>query len=769
MVVINTKEMLKFYKSFDALDFKYAFNQEKYFKKKQEGEREEKGKEKNEKKEYVEKYKKLEGFESARQFTELTKVEYGDILTNLDLIYADQEQSDQIVMLFDLIRNKIIHQYINIEGLERLFSEKYIDFEWEMHLGIDYKKHQMEFYRDHFVHQIRNAYCMHVLLEKFQFAGRIKETLKAQNNSKISQYVYKCIEQQKMTYCPEAIKAYHNDAFYYRNIIYMSSYMSALFHDIGYPEVHNAINQGRITEYIANLYNVETSGYNYPRLNALLQNSLLFRVVSFEEIRKRLSEEHPDHGAFSAIIFLLNFYENGAIHGLSSYKKCAVELAALAIYNHTNTYRYQNALEPGDYVRCVFALNPISYLLRLCDDLQEWGRIYFELSHRSKLILCNTCKTPIVRKELGEKAGEYVGIGIKQYYACNCNYLKSMETEEKQSKTEIEENQLKTEADGGKAEKEAIRIAESSVFQPIFESGQNFPYRRIYNVTVCENLELKEDEGTLCFFLKYDLAKLLQIAYINPGYAKFRVKELNQFKRMLDFQKELPKMKIQYFMTANPILIKTQIVTEYLNSRKLIQDKVGQLYQSYQKAVKAEGTAEEHQETQAWEKEFDELLKKWQGELKKVIEKVYLYQEEEKYSRIVESAEASAALYLQLTLFMELWKRCNQGRCSGRCLAKKAKKEWKNLDKEKDEVQELVADSWKQFERMYLDIRKIESNPEKYYQQFKMSDYTYGCIMRFVSSDNYVPVLGRKENETGIDAFTDLKLIKELLKSASGG
>ena len=685
------------------------------------------------------------------------------------MIYADQEQSDQIVMLFDLIRNKIIHQYINIEGLERLFSEKYIDFEWEMHLGIDYKKHQMEFYRDHFVHQIRNAYCMHVLLEKFQFAGRIKETLKAQNNSKISQYVYKCIEQQKMTYCPEAIKAYHNDAFYYRNIIYMSSYMSALFHDIGYPEVHNAINQGRITEYIANLYNVETSGYNYPRLNALLQNSLLFRVVSFEEIRKRLSEEHPDHGAFSAIIFLLNFYENGAIHGLSSYKKCAVELAALAIYNHTNTYRYQNALEPGDYVRCVFALNPISYLLRLCDDLQEWGRIYFELSHRSKLILCNTCKTPIVRKELGEKAGEHVGIGIKQYYACNCNYLKSMETEEKQSKTEIEENQLKTEADGGKAEKEAIRIAESSVFQPIFESGQNFPYRRIYNVTVCENLELKEDEGTLCFFLKYDLAKLLQIAYINPGYAKFRVKELNQFKRMLDFQKELPKMKIQYFMTANPILIKTQIVTEYLNSRKLIQDKVGQLYQSYQKAVKAEGTAEEHQETQAWEKEFDELLKKWQGELKKVIEKVYLYQEEEKYSRIVESAEASAALYLQLTLFMELWKRCNQGRCSGRCLAKKAKKEWKNLDKEKDEVQELVADSWKQFERMYLDIRKIESNPEKYYQQFKMSDYTYGCIMRFVSSDNYVPVLGRKENETGIDAFTDLKLIKELLKSASGG
>lgn len=150
--------MLKFYRSFDALDFKYALKQRDLSRET-----------------YVEEYERLERIESARQITELTKVEYGEILTNLDLIYARQEQSDQIVMLFDLIRNKIIHQYINIDGLERLFSEKYIDFEWEMHLGIDYKNHQMKFYRDHFVHQIRNAYCMHVLLEEFQFREKIED------------------------------------------------------------------------------------------------------------------------------------------------------------------------------------------------------------------------------------------------------------------------------------------------------------------------------------------------------------------------------------------------------------------------------------------------------------------------------------------------------------------------------------------------------------------------------------------------------------------
>lgn len=312
----------------------------------------------------------------------------------------------------------------------------------------------------------------------------------------------------------------------------MSSYMSALFHDIGYPEANNTVNQRRITEYIANLYSAESSGYNYLRLNALLQNALLFRVVPFEEIQKRLSGDKPDHGALSAIIFLLNFYENGAIHGLPVYKKCAVELAALAIYNHTNHYRYNGKLRDGEYVRCVFTLNPISYLLWLCDDLQEWGRIYFELSNKSNLILCNICKTPIVRKKYSKKYMNSYGIVDKHFYACNCNYLKSQNYE-------IEE------------------IAKQGVFRPIFEYNKSFPYRRIYNISVCENLKIEEENQVLCFSLEYDLAKLLHIAYINPDYARYRIKELNQFKRLLDFQKELPQMKILYFMTTNPILIKT--------------------------------------------------------------------------------------------------------------------------------------------------------------------------------------------------------------------
>lgn len=717
--------MLKFYEAFDAIDFKYSL-------------------EKDHETEYIEKYGDLEKIESARQFTELTNIEYGDILTNLDMIYAGEEQSDQVVMLFDLVRNKIINQYINIEGLERLFSEKYIDFEWDMHLGIDYKKHKMNFYRDHFVHQIRNAYAMHSLLEQFGFQERIAAALKDQNNSKISQYVCKYIDQQKVSGYyngKRGMDCYNTDDFYYKNIIYMSSYLSALFHDIGYPEASNTINQRRITEYIANLYHTGGSGYNYSRLNALLQNSLLFRVVPFREIQNRLSEDKPDHGALSAVIFLLNFYENGAIHVLSPYKKCAVELAALAIYNHTNHYSYNKSLKNDEYVRCVFTLNPISYLLRLCDDLQEWNRIYFELSNRSNLILCNACKTPIIRKKLKEDLLSSSGRILKYYYSCNCNYINRKLS--KMKKSEVEKDGY-----NNKEYDRKIELAENGVFQPVFTYSENFPYRRIYNVSVCTNLKIdkREQEQVLCFTLEYELSKLLHIAYINPEYAKYRIEELNELKKLLDFQKELPQMKLVYFITANPILIKTQIMAAYfVKTRTQLVEEMDRLYDLY--------------ENGEWEDEFNQILSTLHNQIKDIIQSIYPAEAE--YSLIVESVKMSSVLYLQLMMYMLMHQRCNQNGCPIKGLIIKAKKELSHISDQSCEVQELVADSWKQFTRMYFDIGTITSNPPDYYEQFKTSEYTYGCIKRFVSANYYWPVL--EGNRARIDAYTDLGLIQALL------
>lgn len=723
---INTKRMLDFYEAWNAINFKYFSNVDVNSILK--------------KKEYIEKYAAIEELEEQFCFAELTRVSYGDILSNLDLIYAREKASEDIVKLFDLIRYKIIHQYIGIEGLERLFSEKYIDFEWDMHLGIDYKSHKMNFYRDHFVHQIRNAFFMHIMLEKFGWQDKAMEVLMNSENSKVSRYVCKCMGQQltKGYYNGVSIvSGYNNREFYCRNIIYMASYMAALFHDIGYPEAANSINQGRITEYIANLYNAESSGYNYPRLNTLMQNSLLFRIVPFQEIRERLQGDKPDHGALSAIIFLLNFYENGAIQNLEPYKKCAVELAALAIYNHTNEYRYTEKLESGQYIKNLFSLNPVSYLLRISDDLQEWGRIYFELSNGSNIVLCSRCKTPVIRRR-GEDGGVY--------YCCNCN--------------------------------------DDTLFTPMFDYDTNFPYRRIYNVTVCEDLDIEDsakaektaeteegaaaqpmpDRQVICFSLDYKLERLLHIAYINPGYAKYRVKELNALKEMLDYQKELPLMKLKYFMTANPILIKTWILSRYLNDS--VETKLDALYNKMRDIPKDPGTKRE-QEKKRWGEGYKKSINKIMKEIDPIVKNIY--RKTKALSVVYTSVKRAVELYIKIMIFMKLHMRYNQTGESVENYLREAEESYLLNGHEEEygaDLYGLVKDCIEQFGGMYEDITAFQANPPGYYKQHKSSDYTYGCIKRFVSPDRYVPVTKRKAGSSNItiDAFTDLALFKEMLE-----
>lgn len=708
---ITEESMLEFYRQLDVIELKYGIGREIFDYEK-----------------YVDCYAEIESVEDSFQLSELTKVEYGDILTNLDMIYSDKEKSDEIIELFDLIRSKIISKYINIEGLERLFSEKYIDFEWELHLGIDYKAHKMKYYRDHFIHQIRNAYCMHVLLDehKFNWISYVVKILENAEQSKISKYVKKCVAQQWETGYYESLKKYVKDEeFYYKNIIYMSCYMAALFHDIGYPEVMNAANQNRIIEYISNLYNAESSGYNYSRLRALLQNSLLFRVVPYEEIHERISGEKIDHGALSAIIFLLNFYENGAIQGLMPYKKCAVELAALAIYNHTNEYRYENDITEGQYIRNQFSLNPISYLLRICDDIQEWGRIYFELSNCSNIIICSTCQTPIVRRN---KDGMV-------YYNCNCSYIEN----------------------GKKA-----------CFVPMFDYKKNFPYRRIYNVTVCECLRISYSGDMLCFDLEYNLDRLLHIAYINPDYAKYRIKELNKLKRHLEYQPDLPVMRLKYFVTANPVLIKVKILEQYL--KKIFSSELNEEAQVYEAMCNISERASAEQERQKndfWNK-LNQLKQKYFNKIDARIKEIY--SSDVRLACVTKSVEISVSVYVSCVIFMELYKRANQDEHNMKCREFLDREAFGYIERETKKLagtvprdfEELLADCFQQFGRMYLDISNLRIAPKAYFEQFTTKEYTYGCIRRFLLADCYEPVCGRKNNM--IDAYTDLSLFYNILK-----
>ena len=238
--------------------------------------------------EEAKKYAKIVEYERSHQFSCLTKQNYADDYANLDLVYGEKENTLRNINLMELVSNKWISQYINIDGMERLFSETYIEFEWEMHLSADYKKHNMKFYRDHFFHQVKDTYMMYILLKDHGFYRCVRNILMNESESKVSRFVCRSLVQQKY-YETEHVRELRSEEtdpeFYIRNLIYMASFMAGLFHDIGYPEAYYMTTSRHIRDYIASIHELNSENSSMNRIYALLQNSLLFRVEPFEIIK----------------------------------------------------------------------------------------------------------------------------------------------------------------------------------------------------------------------------------------------------------------------------------------------------------------------------------------------------------------------------------------------------------------------------------------------------------------------------------------------------
>lgn len=719
---MNQEEMLKYYRQFDPIEKKYG----KYFGL-------------HRKDEYDALYDACFQYERNRQFSDLTKKEFGDIYANLKLVYENEKLTEEIIEIYDLVYEKVINQYLNVDGMERLFSENYINFEWEMHLGIDYAGHSMNFYRDHFIHQVRDAYSMDVLLEQ-GYAEKIMDVLGDEGSSKISRYVCKYINQQlelkDEVFLTEQFWKKQKETgtkirreFYLKNIVYMSSYMSALFHDIGYPEVANMQSGRNILAYIANVYNFGSGHIDFDRIITVLQNSLLFRVVSPKEIRERIEREKIDHGAVSALMFLLHFYENGAIYGLEPYKKCAIEIAGLAIYNHTNSYAYILEGEDAEkalYQRSVFVLNPISYLLRICDDLQEWDRIYFEISSNANIIFCNKCHTPLVRRSWKEENDVY--------YLCNCNKKKD--------------------------QKNSMEL--SGIFGTVFRR-ESFPYRRLYNVTVCTEVRFKKIKNKCVFELDYDLERLLYVAYINPSYAKYRIKELNQLKKMFVRQDLQEMTYIKYFMSANILWIKAYIVRKYLEKRPA-GIRLGYYVNPVINIAKNNTIM------------MGDLHKCINDQAKTIYKKIRSYLKidlSSEFSVEVQTyLDKNFVIYIYLYLVMRLGMEVNGNDMFHKDICNYIEELWKNFKRVPyftTTTLFLLKDCCKQAVRLYKDGDLLSFNyyPDKYFEQFISDKGIENYYFRFAHSDNYEPI-NQRDGSCGdkneLDAYTDLYLFRKILR-----
>lgn len=577
---------------------------------------------------------RLEKLEKNEQYGRLQKLPPSYIGKTVNSVYGFHYKSRlHSINNFSNVWRKVINNFLNIKGLELLFNEHYYDFEWDMHLEVDFEKSSSVYYRDHMEHQIRNMYMMLMMLDKYGFDKIIKDNFLNNSKSKVSEYVstrfndlieQRVFNSEKQSLLVECSKSYHlkilntflnenkefvevlrsndkreiirvlfsflkknnflnfndelRDSFYsffnvnikgerilekkpqksinknnliswinkgvndeillkayyseytMNYIIYSATIISALFHDISYPLCFFMNMQRRVGQYLPSMnaftHNTEA---DIDRIVSVLQPSLLFVLVSEKEIRAKLAKNQKkyDHGVFSAISLLLAFYESGRIHQLSKDKQISIELAALAIYNHNFSYYIND--DEKEYYRPVFLQNPISFLLKMCDDLQEWDRKYFELSQKSESVYCPYCLSPLVSYKRYDEEGD-----MKEQLICCCK--------------------------GSHYEKE-----------------QFFSSRNMYTVTTCNSIDIEKcesgDKYNLIFRLNYNLVDLLHMSQISNTYSWYRAKELRKLKVLLLNQKyysneksdnKINNIYLDYTMTSNPIFLKSKIILTYI-------------------------------------------------------------------------------------------------------------------------------------------------------------------------------------------------------------
>jgi len=456
----------------------------------------------------------------------------------------DDETKDHLGIL-QLAFEKFIGDFVGIDGVDQLFESSYFYFEWMMHLEYSLDRHDYTKYRDHYIHQIKNMYEMLVLLDEFGYMEYCIQSYK-NNSTTIANQMKSSIEEQLQSVKHQEIAVFkqltqygcgnksHDEVkkrrqeYYYRYLIKAVSIVAALIHDIGYPvafmlrstkELHSFL---PISEAFLHLNDA------MPHLEEILQNSLLYRTTGAKEIAKRIRDK-KDHGAISAVILLSKYYETGAIYHLEPIKKMVIELSAVVVYNHTLKYQYMTGDKELRY-RNMFDENPISYLFRLCDDLQEWGRVYFDVSKRSNFLICPQCHMPINRDyEHGTKEFPHIR------YSCACGVSGVRRTQ--------------------------------------------FPYRKLTNISACDALEITrsgdpiDDSGRIKINMGYNLVSLLQLSVYNPRFAQQRADGIYEIKRMLEGQILLPKVYLDTFLTSNPISIKVKCLEEYLRYIQMKKDK----------------------------------------------------------------------------------------------------------------------------------------------------------------------------------------------------
>ena len=435
----------------------------------------------------------------------LTDYDVHSILGAKKLFYKEQDARQQICLLETM--QKFLHDYIGIEGLEELLINNYGVIENSIFLEHDQYGNPAHI-REHAKHQIKNAFLGSLLMLEYGYlsdmakiiyseASAVTQYLRAQaENILIEQFEkrhHRSIEMRDMG-SVEWSKNVQSKLEEWSYEIFM---VSSLLHDIGYPLEFYLRSARRLSDYPPYLKVLSpTIKADFAEIKAHLLESQLFRLIDHQEIRKKY--ERNDHGVLSAIGFLMHFYYGGRIFSLNREQKCILEMSAIAIYRHTDKFE--------DGFRMVYKKDPISYMVRLCDELQEWDRFKLLINDKHNYLRCENCW-----KILHENERKYTCPGCKRVY---------------QKVTQIDN-------------------------------------RKVNYICLCDELCLDKNGDTVKITVHFSPMKQLEIL-IDDYIAIVRSSDnLERVKELVQNQSFSPELEIIFFVSNNPIMLIEYMIKEH--------------------------------------------------------------------------------------------------------------------------------------------------------------------------------------------------------------
>lgn len=420
------------------------------------------------------------------------------------LFYKEDDAKEQICLLEAM--QKFLHDYVGIEGLEVLLVNNYGVIENSIFLEHDEYGNSANV-REHAKHQMKNAFLGSKLMLEYDYVSDMAKTVYSAASA-VTQYLRgqaeKVLRSQFREKNGREILMEDMSSIEWREAVHFKlrewSYeifmVSSLLHDIGYPLEFYLRSAHKITEYPPYLKILSpTIKTDFAEVKAHLLDSQLFKLIDNQEIR--IKYEKNDHGVLSAIGLLMHFYYGGRIFSLNQEQKCILEMSAIAIYRHTDKF--------NDGFRMVYKKDPISYMVRLCDELQEWDRFKLQINDKHNYLRCENCW-----KILHEEDRKYTCKGCGRAY---------------QKVTQIEN-------------------------------------RKVNYICLCDELRLEGSKDHIKITVSFSPMKQIEIL-MDDYIAIIKSSEnLEKVKKFIQNQSFSAELEIDFYVSNNPIMLITHMIEE---------------------------------------------------------------------------------------------------------------------------------------------------------------------------------------------------------------